>query len=324
MGSLGSQDDTGFSMHSPAEIQNLTLPAVVRNLVDDYNKVIGLRDEFVWKWIYSLFPAFTLNTVPDEHFEAARTQKTLLTMYVTITDDIAEATNDGPTFIEAQKIPHPTATPLYENNDVDEKTLQFLETVWTTLQEQLLQAPRYTEYSSHFRFDLNQTLNSIDYSQFVSQHPELATVSECWAYGPHNMVMYAYSDIDLMYSPGIPDSDIRQLRDFLSTAQKMARIGNWVSTWEREIQDTDYSSGIVVKALEDGIVTVEELETLPEQELIGRITDAGLETYFLEEWERLNDVSDPTQYNTQKINLHHMLDGMETVLDYHLASRGYK
>lgn len=313
-----------FTMKSPDEVADITLPVVVRELVERYNEQIGIRDEFLWQWIYSAFPSFTLNTVRQEDFEQVRTEKTILTMFITIIDDLAETTHDSATFLEAQKVAHPTATPLSDHSAVNADILAFIEHVWETLQETLTTAPQYSTYNQHYTFDLNQALNSIEYSEFISDNPGIANITESWAYGSHNMVMYAYTDIDLMHSPQIPETDVRELRKFLYDIQKMARIGNWVSTWEREIHSRDFAAGIVVKALEDGVVTVEELETLPPDDLITRVTNAGVEEYFLNEWDRLYEASDPTQYTTEKIDLDKIHSGMKTVLEYHLSTRGYK
>lgn len=309
---------------SPEDIRNTQLPSKVQELVTEYNNTIGIREEFVWKWMYNLLPEFTLNTVSPDNADNVREAKTILTMFVTIVDDIAESTNDYPTFLEAQKVPHPTAPPRFDGDNIDGDTLRVLNTVWDTLDNTLRHTPQYYKYHPHYRFDLNQTLNSIEYSQFITQHPQIANLNESWMYGPHNMVMYAYADIDLMHSPQIPDSDVRPLRKFLCDAQKMARIGNWVSTWEREIHDGDYGSGIVVKALEDNILTTEDLDELPAETIIERIETAELEEYFLDEWGRLYNQVDSQQYDTTEIDLVALRDAMGTILDYHLSSRGHK
>ncbi len=48
------------------EVRTTSLPDQVAELADEYERICGERDRFLWQWIYSLFPEFTLSSVhPD-------------------------------------------------------------------------------------------------------------------------------------------------------------------------------------------------------------------------------------------------------------------
>lgn len=65
----------------------------------------------------------------------------------------------------------------------------------------------------------------------------------------------------------------------------MARIGNWLTTWERELTEGDFSSGIVVCAIRRRVITASEAKRGDVDRLVDRITAHGIEAEFIREWE---------------------------------------
>jgi hypothetical protein len=181
------------------DINQTTLPDPVASLSEAYTERIGIRDEFVWKWIYELFAHCTLGSVPQDRMASTRTRKTLLTMFVTILDDIAEADGDRITFRQARKIPFPGET-VVESDAQNRDALRMAERVWSAFESSLATAPRRDEFIDLFRFDIRQTLTAIEYSLQISDTPEIATRGGSLSYGPHNMVVFPYIDVDQMAS----------------------------------------------------------------------------------------------------------------------------
>lgn len=308
-------------------IDEVTLPDPVLEWVEEYEAVGGERDRFVWKWIYSLFPSFTLSSVPQRHLEEVRTQKTIFTVFITLLDDLAEKHTDSTTFEQIYRSVIWHDTSIAESPDADTQIVDFADRLWTTFEESLEDAPRYDEFDEVFRYDLRQALNAMDYSRILSDHLSIANVSGVKHYDSHNMVMFPYSDIDIMYSPAFEPSDHGVLRELIWDLQQMARIGNWLTTWEREIDEGDYTAGVIIYALQHGLITREELANGgPEAKaaVIDRIKTHHVEKMFLAEWEHLHRKVTARDLETESVDLGAFIEGMEVVMEYHQASKGHK
>ncbi|MFC7082446.1 hypothetical protein [Halorussus caseinilyticus] len=318
------------SSDEPAEVESISgheLPPEVQALIDEYDTFEGSRDSFLWKWVHRLTPHFTFSFVPDEHVTDVRTVKTLATIFITILDDFLEKDRDRETFDEAAKIPHSAYEMDADREEVQTEQLEFAQLVWDELQSVLDDAPRSEFYLPLFRFDTQQAVNAIEYSYFLGQYPELANYQELTVHESHNVMMFAYADIDLMYAPALPTDDLAQLRRMVWEAQMMARIGNWVATWEREIHETDFSSGPVIYALEEGLLTYEDLQRLrdnPEYqaEVVERLRDADVDAAFFERWQSHYEELERLAEDLSSIDASSYVEGMETVLRYFIWGKG--
>lgn len=318
------------SSDDPAELEDIAgheLPPEVQTLVEEYDTFEGSRDSFLWKWFHWLTPEFTFSFVPDDRVPAVRTAKTLATVFITILDDFLEKDHDRETFDEAAKIPRSAYEMDADRDGVQTEQLEFARRVWTTLRNVLDAASRSEQYLPLLRFDTRQAVNAIEYSYLLGRYPELANYRELTLHESHNVMMFAYADIDLMYARPLPTADLAQLRRMVWQAQMMARIGNWVATWEREIHETDFSSGPVVYALEEGILDYEDLERLREDTayqdaVVERLEDANVEAAFLDRWqthyEELERLADDLSF----IDAASYVEGMKTVLRYFVWSKG--
>jgi len=304
-------------------INDVVLPPRIVALVDEYERHCGERDRFLWQWIYSLFPAFTLSSVAEAEREHVREQKMVLTMFVTILDDLVENHGDRATFEQAQRLVTDPEAVDRSRVAVSDEYFAFIEQVWAEFETGLEDAPRHGEYVDVFDYDCRQTLNAMDYSAVVNENPRIANLGGAEHYDAHNMVMFPYADVDLMYSPGFDIDDFGTVRDLLWDLQEMARIGNWLTTWEREITEGDYSAGVVVLALQEGIVTPTELEAEPEA-AIQRIKDEKVEQLFRDRWLTRYQAVRDREFDTESVDLDALVKGMETVFQYHEASRGHK
>ncbi|WP_227353784.1 hypothetical protein [Haladaptatus salinisoli] len=310
-----------------SQVAATILPEPVDELADEYDDVVGDRDRFLWQWIYTLFPSFTLSCVSSEHAETVRAQKTILTMFVTLLDDLAEVGHDRETFEEACQIPYRSETVNLDRDGVDADQLRFIQRVWGAFERGIEDAPRRDEYKDIFDCDLRQTLTAIDYSCVVNDHVEMANIAGIEHYDPHNMLMFPYADIDLMYSPAFDAADLAALRSVIWELQRMARIGNWTTTWERELREGDYTAGPVVYALENGFVSSDDLDP-DDEDAIARVTttieENDIEDRFIAEWHRRYDAVTNREERTESVDIESLVDGMRTVLAYQLAARGLK
>ena len=316
-----SGGDDGFLQ----EIHRVELPDRIVRLVDEYESLNGERDRFLWQWMYSLFPAFTLSSVAEEHREHVLSQKMVLTMFVTILDDLVDNQGDRRTFEEARRLVQDPEAVDRSRVEVSDEYFDFIEQLWTEFADGLDDAPRGDEFEDIFDYDCRQTLNAMDYSAVVNENPRIANLGGAEHYDAHNMVMFPYADVDLMYSPDFDLADFGTVRDVLWDLQEMARIGNWLTTWEREVAEGDYSAGIVMLALQEGIVTPEELEDADDDgaAAIERIRDEDIEATFRDRWaQRYRAVRD-REFTTESVDLNALIDGLETVSQYYEASYGH-
>ncbi len=305
-------------------IQRTELPEPVATLADEYDRLFEERDRFLWQWIHSLFPEFTLSSVAPAHAEHVRTQKTVLTMFVTVLDDLAEHHGDQRTFEEARRLIRNPAAVDHSRVAVSDAQFAFIERLWRTFETGLGDAPRGDEFADILEYDLRQTMNAMEYGAVVNDNPRIANLSGAERYGAHNMVMFPYADVDLMYSPRFDLEEFGTLRDLLWDLQEMARIGNWLTTWEREVREGDYTAGVVVLALQEGIVSSEDIRCDDGEAVIDAIKRRNLEQRFRDRWSEHYRAVRDREFDTQSVNLDALVAGMETVFQYHVASRGYK
>lgn len=303
-----------------AEVRKTNLPESIVELADEYDRRVGDRDQFLWKWIHNLFDAFTLPCVPTEHWERVRETKTVLTMYVTVLDDLADRHRDGATFEQARRIPHAPKGVRRDAPDVDADVVDFAETLWNRVKADLTEAPCYEEYADLFRFDTRQVLGAMEYACVLNENRQMANLAESRHFGPFNMVMFPYADVDLMWSPSFDRSELGDLRSLLLELQQMARIGNWVTTWERELYENDFTAGVVVEALERDLITLDD----DPSEVVDVIRDHDIGGQFEAEWTvRYADVS-KSDLDIESFDADVLLRGMRTVMDHHVASYGHK
>lgn len=318
--------DAGSSVDDPmAAVESVSLPPVVSEFADLYDERVGDRDAFIWKWIHSLFPSFELSCVALDEIETLRTEKTLLTIYVTVLDDLVECHGDEATFAEARQIPFDPERVRLDRDGVDGEVLGYLADLWIELEGRLREAPRYDEYADLFQYDLRQTINSIAYGEVVAHNPAAANCTGYFRYASHNMCMFPYADVDLMHSPEFDERDLGALRATLWDVQELARIGNDITTWEREIGEGDYSAGIVAHAVETGVVEPSDLRgDVDDEGVVAAIRAAGIEDTFAQNWTDQFEAALDRAGDATTVDLSQLVVGMRTVYRYHLESRGQK
>lgn len=302
------------------EVKGTELPSPVVELSEEYDRRVGERNEFLWKWIHNLFDAFTLPCVPSESWEKVKTTKTVFTMFITVLDDLADRPSGGETFEQARRIPYDTDAVNYDAPGVETEILEFAELLWNEVNTALTDAPCYNEHRDMLRFDLRQAINTMGYAQVLNGNREMANLAESRHYGPFNMVMFPYADIDLMWTPRFDRSELGELRHLLLDLQKMARIGNWVTTWERELFEDDYSAGVVVEALERDIISYED----DPETAIEAIQDNEIQEQFEAEWQSRYYEALSHDYGIESFEVNELIEGMRTVMEHHLASQGQK
>lgn len=314
-----------------AAVRRQELPDTVIPLIDTYDETIADRDRFLWRWLYHIFPTFRLSCVDDDRAQSARDAKFLASMFVTVADDVAERRGDRATFGELAMIPFDHRRPDPDRRDVDGDVVRFLTDLWEQFSTLYDAGPRGAEFAELLQFDLQQALQAIEYSYLVNHSPDLVSERELWTYDVHNMLVFALADIDLSNAPSFDSTELSLLRRVLDRSQRMARIGNWVSTWERELAEGDWSSGVVVHAIENDIVSPEQIAAIrqtPTDEAVASVVEtvreSDVEDYFLDRWRTEYAAVEAFDSQIESVDIGAYLEGLETLLASQLASRGQK
>ncbi|MDS0474998.1 hypothetical protein [Natrinema sp. 1APR25-10V2] len=314
-----------------AAVRRQGLPDTVLPLIDSYDDIAADRDRFLWRWLYQLFPTFRLSCVDDDRAHAVRDAKLVATIFAVVADDVAEQHGDRATFDELVKVPFDDRRPDPSRRDVDGDVVRLVTEVWGEFSRLYDASPRSAEFAELLRFDLEQVVRAVEYSYLANETPGLVSERELWAHDVHNMMIYVYADIDLASAPSFDSDELSLLRQVCDRTQRMARIGNWVSTWKRELAEGDCSSGVVVHALENDIVSrdrIREIRRDPADAVVSSvieaIDEADVEDHFLARWRAEYQKATQFESEVDSVDLEAYLEGFERILGYHIASEGHK
>jgi len=196
--------------------------------------------------------------------------------------------------------------------------------VWQAIITTAKNYPCYAEYADLLRFDYLQLLNAMRYSYMINQDPCLINLAEHDLYLPHNMHMMISGTLDLMCSPDFDRDELGHVRNLLWQAQCMGRIGNLVTTWERELYECDFTSGVFARALAENCVTPKQLLSGDPEVLKRQIQEHQCEDYFIRRWHQHREAIRSMAGSIKSFDVMELLQGLETLLRIHLGSRGQK
>ncbi|WP_339103135.1 hypothetical protein [Haloterrigena salinisoli] len=311
-----------------ADARTRTLSETVQPLVDAYDERIADRDRSTWRWFDAVEPEFRLSCVDDECGRRVRDAKVLATMFITVIDDVAERHGDRATLEELLLVPFDSRPADPTRDGVDGEYVRFQQELWDALLSLYRESPRADEFEPLFRFDVRQALQSVDYSALLGRYPGLTGERELWTYDVYNMMLFPFADIDLANASAFETSELAAVRDLVACGQRMARIGNWIATWQRELAEGDYSAGVVARALESGVVSADELRAIRSSPadatvdpIVERIRDAGIETAFVERWRREYERGTDYCGEIESVDARAYLEGFVPIFRSQLARR---
>lgn len=279
-------------------VAETSLPPLIRDLADDYDELAGFRDRFLWQWIYASVQPVRLSCVPAHHHDATATGKMLGMLYLCTLDDIADKAGNGRVLEAATRIhsPHVAVDNAALTQLADDAAatdwIDYLQRVWSALEDHVADAPRRDEFMPLLRFDMDAIVMAMKHSRLVNAHPAMLNLAEGLGYGGHNFGYYMLADIDLMYAPEVDCRDLSTLRHIIWPVQHLHRIINWVATWERELHEQDVSAGVFALALDEELTTPGELTAVrtgdkaPDQ-IHDRLADADLDQRLLDRWDSI-------------------------------------
>lgn len=313
-----------------AGIESLALSAELQDWVDEYSRV-GQRNPYLWKWCRRGVEVTTLSCVEAGLADRLADTKVLGVMLDVLIDDVADERGDDRFLEYLLDLPFGVKSPSAANgrgwfslSREERAYAEFAVAVWSEIDRRVRRLPRYEEFQALLAFDYRQLFNAMRYSHLINGDPSLLNLTEHDLYLPHNMHMMVSATVDLMSSPAFNHDELGALREAVNRAQYMGRIGNLITTWEREVAERDFTSGVFAAALSMGAVTPDDLLRGDRSSLAAAIRSGRFEEYFLRRWHRCRRELVLMQRRLQSVDVNQLVAGLERLIRLHLGSRGHK
>ena len=285
---------------------------------------IGQRGSYIWKWCVHGVELTTLACVRSSLRADVRDTKVLVGMLNVLIDDVADQHADGELLSVLMKLVHGDQPQLDRLTAQQRRYGEFTCQIWNEIWRRAKRYPCYDPYSALLQFDLAQLFNTVYYSHLVNSNPYILNVAEHDDHSPQGMGLLGLATIDLMCSPEFSVIDLGRLREAMWHAQWMARIGNLITTWQREVKDRDYSSGVFAHAVATNDVTVEQLLSASPAQIAAAIQRGDHEAYFLRRWKQHRVQLQRLIPHVKSVDLEVTVRGLERLLQSELVSRGEK
>lgn len=239
----------------------------IENLATTYGAIIPHRDRRLFTvFLLKGYHQTTLNSVQSDLLGAVVYAKVCLGMFITLYDDLA----DNPALLNPellkklyrlnfeQSLPYPELTA--KDAAIYDLALLLLNEIESTIKT----FPNYQQLKQILAFDLSQFYLANQYSELVTIHPEMRNLKETTVHGAYNMGIVAAGIIDLMASPGFNFKELGLLRESFILGQRIGRIGNIIHTFQREQNEKDLTSEMLLAT--EGVefykkTLIQELET---------------------------------------------------------------
>ncbi|WP_257462716.1 hypothetical protein [Archangium lipolyticum] len=305
-------------------LRSIQLPPLVERYIAAYEEV-GHRGAFLWRWCWRGVEETSLPLVPAEWKEHLLTTKLLAIILNVLLDDLADQRGSETLLETALSIPfHPQgrAAPAPDVPPEERRYFALIAELWHVLEERVRELPHHGVYRELYVFDYRQVFNSMRYSVLTRNRPALHNLAENRAYSPHNMNMMVFATLDLMAAPVDP-AELGTIREAVWYAQSMGQLANMTATWRREVAARDFASRVFVQALDAGVVTAEQLQMLPPEDITASIESSGMEERLLAEWREQRQRLDVLMGRVRSFDMAHLVRGVDTLLGMHLAARGF-
>jgi hypothetical protein len=102
----------------------------------------------------------------------------------------------------------------------------------------------------------------------------------------------------------------------------MGRIGNLLSTWQREIVNRDFTSGVFARAVSRGDLTLDQLTRGDADTVESAILNGAHDQYFFRRWMQHREHLRFRASQIRSIDLRPVLAGHDRFLLMHLGCRG--
>ncbi len=302
---------------------HLDLSPYLEGWVAGYARV-GRRNPYLWRWCRQAVRVTTLSCVDPALESFSGDVKTLGVMFDVMLDDLADRGGDDEVLEQLLALPLGHEPDLTSCPAGDLEYARFTWEIWREIMERCAGFPRFSEFSRLLQFDYLQLCNVMRYSQLLNSRLELLNLAEHDLYTPHNMHIMICSTIDLMCSPAFDIVELGKLREVVWNAQWMGRIGNLVTTWQRELGEHDFTSGVYARAVMRGDVTVADLRAGDPAKVEQAILNGWNEEHFLDRWRTHRALLSSPDSRLNSVDVDALAAGFDRLICLHLGSRGNK
>lgn len=224
--------------------------------VIDLYKSVGRRNIDYFSWIHDVYSWITLPSVSFDLRKVLNDDKTKLTIFDILVDDLADnyATRSYSLLEKLAGIPWETKP----KTDESDPYASVARMIWEDSLASLSTYPRFKEFERIFYFDMRQVLQSMIYS-YLGNTDGIENPVETGFYSSYGCLVEVALDMDLMCSPSFDMRELGSMRSVACLAQKVAHVGNLLTTYANELVERDVSSPIISLALRKGVIRREEL-----------------------------------------------------------------
>ena len=265
----------------PPNIDAATLGRMLRTSLDEYRQVIPYRSDLLFtEFLPRGYTLTTLSCVPAEHFHRALYIKCQLGMFITLIDDFA----DNPELRNKHLLDQLYRVPFDEEfiemdhcTELERKICDLALALRAKMKSSIRALPGFLRYYDIFKFDFEQVMRANQYSELMTDFPDIINPAECAQFGPYNMGMVLAGLIDLMTCPEL-EAPLGPMRQAFVLGQRHARLSNVIATMGREQAEGDCTNEIAGLSRFFGSTIAHQLDRA-RSEMAGIITELGqLET----------------------------------------------
>jgi len=260
--------------------------------------------------------------VEGDWLEHACDTKVLSIMLNVLVDDVADRSQRSRLLPQLLSVVRGVEPRWEELSDAERAYLDFTARVRREYWQRVDLYPCAAVFRELLEYDLDQLFNAIHYSALLNQQLSLLNVVEHDLYSPHNMMMMSFATLDLMCAPRFDAADLGKLREAIWHAQWMGRIGNLLSTWEREIAVGDFTSGVFAQAISRGDLTVDDLRRGDRGRIAEIIQRGGYQAEYCRRWRYHRECFHRRASEVRSVDMLPMLQGHDRFFRMHLGSKG--
>ncbi len=298
--------------------KKIKIPMELQKWTKEYDKKIGERDGLTWKRTFRHSGLVNFSIVPKKSQEFLQNTKFFMFMFIILLDDVADRLQNKKLLNEILKIPFEGKYIEFNKlNQKEKEYLKFTARVWKNVDKRIRSCSRYKEFKEMLEYNIRQVLYGRTYGYLINKKPFLINKAECQSYLPASvcsMQILADFTIDFMHSPNLVVEEFGKIREVALRTQEMTRRGNWISGWIREIEEGDFTNGVLAYAVDANIVTLDDLKMKDKTEIINKIRSSGVEKELLKEWEDNYNEINRIGKKIKKANVGKYLSGIERLL----------
>jgi hypothetical protein len=304
-----------------AQVRATHLSPLIVGLIERYRE-FGRRPAYLWQWCRYGVAITSLPCVADALRDDLCDTKVLSIVLDVLLDDLADQNGSEPLLEHLLALPLAARAEPPPLPPEQRAYARFTAEVWDEVWARAERYPCFEVYAALLRYDYLQLFNTMRYAHLLNRNPALLNGLEHDLYLPPNMHMMISATLDLMCSPRFHADELGRLREVVWHAQCMGWIGNLCTTWERELAEGDYTSGVYARAVSLGDLTPADLREGDRGHIRAAIRHGQHEAHFLRRWYAHREAMLAQRPRLRSFDVAELVEGLDRLLCSQLGSRG--